>query len=578
MSKQAVSSVLSDQRVTGREKAAIAIRKVGSQGVTTFMGSYGTVFLTEAYFAEYVYDNVAGTIGLISGISVIVGCIMNMIAGSLIYKLNLKGGKYRPWILFSSVPIFLYGFSYFLAPTNMGLGSLIGLRWVVMLLGSAINSFVSQTDNLLQVISGEDSEKKRVVNLNSIMNYVGYGAVYVFYAVFGSLKNAAVKFLLVVIIFAVIRLVGDILCFLWCKERISFSNKPIKLTSAGIKPLKYRPFLSYNVACWVRALMGVTGIVMASFCQCTVGSKNMLLVTIPSAVGTVIGLLIFMGLTKKFQAVRVVQCAGVYVLVMAITLSVVGFSVNWHDKTIKGNEEYIATYGEALSFAREYEGLPATPAKDEKNVVLKANITVEREYPEGETSGDNYTAHFKVSAPDESGKTVVLKEFEPVTHVKTATLLPILFYIFYFLFGFYFGFETIGYEHLKMECYDYLEWKMNERVEAVAGVVPSWIQSGLSAIKSSLIPVILLVLGFQNAVVDREKNTILTVAENIARAGADSYNKTCRLVLVIATVVTATAAVIASFVLTFYGLDKSKKETMYKELKLMREERKSREA
>ncbi len=148
----------------------------------------------------------------------------------------------------------------------------------------------------------------------------------------------------------------------------------------------------------------------------------------------------------------------------------------------------------------------------------------------------------------------------------TRNFSSILFFICYFFFGISFGLADMAKGHLDVEFNDFLEWKTGERVEAVQGVIPGWIGSGLSYGRSILIPFMLVWIGY-------ETNTGSINLMEYMKA-QPNYESTCLWLLAFALFGTALQYLLRAILLTFfYDIKGKNKIRMYEELSVLRAKR-----
>ncbi len=139
------------------------------------------------------------------------------------------------------------------------------------------------------------------------------------------------------------------------------------------------------------------------------------------------------------------------------------------------------------------------------------------------------------------------------------------FYVFYFCFGIGVGISELSTSHFNVEYYDYLEWQTGKRLEAVQGIIPGWIKTGLSYLYDISIPYMLVWIGYESSL---EGDLVKTM-----RAKPD-YMHTCLWLLALLVFTYAIAMLIKTILLkTMYDVEGEKKEQMYKELEAMRAER-----
>ena len=116
-----------------------------------------------------------------------------------------------------------------------------------------------------------------------------------------------------------------------------------------------------------------------------------------------------------------------------------------------------------------------------------------------------------------------------------------------------------------MEYFDYLEWETGERLEAVQGIIPGWITTGLNYLKDLAIPFLIAWVGYQSSA---EGDLVKTMQAQ------PTYLKTCLWLLAFLLFGYALANLIKAIILkTLYNIEGETKEQMYKELEVMRAER-----
>ena len=141
----------------------------------------------------------------------------------------------------------------------------------------------------------------------------------------------------------------------------------------------------------------------------------------------------------------------------------------------------------------------------------------------------------------------------------------IFFYVFYFIFGIGIGIQELSNSHFNVEYYDYLEWQCGERMEAVQGIVPGWITTGLNTVKDIAIPFMIARVGY---LASTEGDLVATMQAQ------PTYMNTCLWLLAFLLFGYTLANVLKAIILkTSYDIEGEKKEQMYRELEVMRAER-----
>ena len=231
---------------------------------------------------------------------------------------------------------------------------------------------------------------------------------------------------------------------------------------------------------WVNAFAWL-GRMSTYLAAITVGSSKNLLLTLPTAVGTVVGNLITTKLSKKYEPTKLLKFCGIYSPVAAGILFAICFV-------------------EAKMGIRFFEGWNS-----------------------------------------------------------------IFFYAFYFLFGIGIGVQELSTSHFDVEYYDYLEWQTGERLEAVQGIVPGWINSAISYLKELLIPFMIAWVGYLSS---SEGDLVATIKAQ------PTYMNTCLWILGFLVFGYAMSNMLRAIILkTMYNVEGETKAKMYEDLEKMRAER-----
>ena len=143
----------------------------------------------------------------------------------------------------------------------------------------------------------------------------------------------------------------------------------------------------------------------------------------------------------------------------------------------------------------------------------------------------------------------------------------IFFYVFYFVFGVGIGVQELSNSHFNVEFLGYLEWQCGERMEAVQGIVPGWVNSGCNYLKELAIPFMIAWAGYMSSA---EGDLVATMQAQ------PTYLDTCLKILAFLLFGYTLSNVLKAIILkTSYDIEGEKKEQMYRELEVIRAERHS---
>ena len=466
------------------EYFCILLSRAGGMFGTTLTGSLAAAFLHELYYGPVGVNSeeIASILAVQTTLTTICSILFGAIGGYVIQKWRTPLGRYRHWYFICLIPMFVLTISYFYVPQGWSIQQMNLLRYGIACGQTVFNVFNNASNNLVQVISPNHKEKKTVATIWQLSYYIGYGGAYLGTFVYGLFSDDKNKMYMTLgIVAGAVTLFGNLMCGIFCKERIELpKKKKVKVTKAVFSLFKYKNYRAYHAIQWshIFAMLGKMSTYLAAI---TVGSSKNLLLTLPTAIGTVVGNLIATKLSKKHEPTKLLKFCGPYSIISAGVLFAICF--------------------------------------------------VEAQFGIMFFSGWN----------------------------------SIFFYVFYFIFGIGIGIQELSTSHFNVEFFDYLEWETGERMEAIQGIVPSWISTGLNYLKELAIPFMIAWVGYQSS---SEGDLVATMQAQ------PTYLKTCLWILAFLVFGYAFANVLKSIILkTSYDIEGEKKEQMYRDLEKMREER-----
>lgn len=171
---------------------------IGIFGLQLFIG-YVNSFQMEFYNKMYsgFDDKIFIITAIIILIAKIISCLADPIIGSIIDKSNLKGGKMRPWILYSAFPIAVMTVVIFIFVPFQRLGNVWGkiLMYIYITITTIIwNIAMSFADipsqGMLSLLSPNDNERNNCANISNIMRTAGLGVSGVFITIIMMILGA----------------------------------------------------------------------------------------------------------------------------------------------------------------------------------------------------------------------------------------------------------------------------------------------------------------------------------------------------------------------------------------------------
>lgn len=466
------------------EYVCIMLARIGGQFGSTLTGTLAAAFLHELYFgpAGVGSDEIADILRIQTTLTTVFSVLCGLFAGFIVQKWKTRWGRYRQWYIICLIPTFTLTVLFFYVPKGFTVEQMILFRYGIACCQTVFNTFNNLGQNVVQVISPNHKEKKTVATIWQLSYYLGYGGAYLatfIYGLFSDDKNQ--MYMILAVVAASVTMIGNLMCGLFCKERIELpKKKKVKITKSLFTLFGDKNYVAYHLIQWSTCL-AMLGKMSTYLAAITVGSSKNLLLTLPTAVGTVVGNLITTKLSKKHEPTKLLKFCGPYSMISAGVL-------------------FAICYVENMFGLKFFAGWNS-----------------------------------------------------------------IFFYVFYFIFGIGIGVQELSTSHFNVEFYDYLEWKTGERMEAVQGIIPGWVQTGLNYLKELMIPYMIAWVGYQAST---EGDLVLTMSQQ------PTYMKTCLWLLAFLVFGYALSNVIKSVVLKFiYNVNGEKKEAMYRDLEKMREER-----
>ena len=470
--------------ITKFEYVCIMLARIGGMFGTTLTGTLAAAFLHELYFGPVGVssEEIASILAVQSTITTVLGIAIGAVAGIVVQKWKTRWGRYRQWYIICLVPIFVLTVFYFYVPEGWTIQQMTLFRYGIACCQTIFNTFNNFGQNVVQVISPNHKEKKTVATIWQLSYYIGYGGAYIstfIYGIFSDDKNK--MYMTLAVVAATVTMFGNLMCGLFCQERIELPKKEkVKISKALFTLFKYKNYRAYHAMQWVNAF-AMLGRMSTYLAAITVGSSKNLLLTLPTAIGTVVGNLITTKLSKRYEPTKLLKFCGPYSLISAGVLFAICFV-------------------EAKMGIKFFEGWNS-----------------------------------------------------------------IFFYVFYFVFGVGIGVQELSNSHFNVEFLDYLEWQCGERMEAVQGIVPGWVNSGCNYLKELAIPFMIAWAGYMSSA---EGDLVATMQAQ------PTYLDTCLKILAFLLFGYTLSNVLKAIILkTSYDIEGEKKEQMYRELEVIRAER-----
>ncbi len=210
--------------MTSESHKLSVIEKIGySLGDLAANLIFQTLMTFLAYFYTDVYKIPAGAASIIIFLGGFIGAFFNILMGIIADRTNTRWGKFRPWVLWTSIPFGIISLLAFSTPNFGETGKIIYALITYFLLVIIYSASNLPYSALSGVITGDMKER------NSLSSY-RFVAVMVAQFIIQSLLlplalslghgNKAVGFEKVMLAFAIVGVICLIITFLTTKERI----------------------------------------------------------------------------------------------------------------------------------------------------------------------------------------------------------------------------------------------------------------------------------------------------------------------------------------------------------------------
>ena len=229
------------QKITFGEKLGFSL----GDGAANLV--FQTIMLLQLSFYTDTFGLTAGSAAVLFLVARLWGAVMDPIAGTLSDRTNTRWGKFRPWILWTSVPFGIIGFLAFTTPNFDMTGKLIYAYVTYFLLLTIYSANNVPYSALFGVLTGDMKERTSVSSIKSLMvvlatlaiqglalpmvNHFGHG-------------DSAKGYQITMGIFSAIAVLFFIITFSTTKERIKSDPKQKSSLKQDIKDLlQNRPWV-----------------------------------------------------------------------------------------------------------------------------------------------------------------------------------------------------------------------------------------------------------------------------------------------------------------------------------------------
>ncbi|MDR3216679.1 MAG: MFS transporter [Clostridiaceae bacterium] len=337
MAKEKAVKPVYEKHMSGKEIWAYGLGLFGIQMLVGLLNSYQAEFFNVAMHANFAL------VGVLILIAKVVSAAADPFIGNLIDRSKNKRGKLKPFILYSSLPLLIITvllFAPFTGLSGAGMYSYIFFMSLLWCIAMAIGDVPSQA--IAAVMTPSNNERVNVVTFANTLKSIGIAAPAVVVPLIGAIVPGGAGFFdgetlipteyLVSAIVTAILGCGLFLCiFFFSKERIPYKPEKMNLKDmfGVLKNNKYLliVFISYFLGFGRQAAMGIN----LQTARALLGDQGMILVLgLPSAIGTMVSMILTPVLIKKFDERKVYIGMSLYGLVISIVCFFVAFSLDFN--------------------------------------------------------------------------------------------------------------------------------------------------------------------------------------------------------------------------------------------------------
>ena len=268
------------------------------------------------------------TVGLVMLISRVFDGTSDVIMGIIVHHTNTRWGKARPWILFMSVPYVVCAVAMFCVPQSSATVQFWYIFVTYNLCTTVCYTAINVPYGTLSTLMTRSSHERDLLSvvrmaLSPIGKIIAVTFTLPVVKLFGNDQSAWIK---TMSIWCAIALVLLLICFLRCKETVSFETqrKAQPKVSAGrtLKALLGNPYFWATLVLWTVTCVHTTiiGTDLPYYCKYVLGNDEMYsIVYTAEIIALIVGALFCPMLLKKWNK-RDLSLVGCLVVVVAHAL------------------------------------------------------------------------------------------------------------------------------------------------------------------------------------------------------------------------------------------------------------------
>ncbi len=289
---------------------------IGTFLLTTITG------VVNGYRQAYLVDVLVlhpNSIATVNAICSVLGFILNLVLTLYIDRTPKPGKpKFKNLVKVWAIPfgisavLLFYTPSVFLKNTFLTIAYLISIQMIYNLA-----SLAGQLNSIAVVISPNTKERDDILSYRGIVNAIGNSAPLVILLVAGAItKDEGLQYLGTSILCSLVGVIFMLLAANMAKERITYSSEKVNPLLGFKDIIKNKYALIVVLSEFLKAFRKIASYMGVFLAAALLGSKSKyILFSLPTGIGTFVGMMIVKVLLKKFNSKQIYIASGVYSLV-----------------------------------------------------------------------------------------------------------------------------------------------------------------------------------------------------------------------------------------------------------------------
>ncbi|MDR2753128.1 MAG: MFS transporter [Oscillospiraceae bacterium] len=335
------------KNLNGEKKLVSNVEFSGYMLMTFFVSNLVNVIgnsTRQKYLANLGIDG--ETVALINTICNVISLVLPFFFAMIVDRAPKPGkSKFIPLVTLTAVPTAVFSVLMFYTParlleSDVPFVLMITYQCVVTVLFNSAVFFANTYEKIAMVISPNHAERDSVLSYRAICSAVGSAAPLLWIMLLGLLKKPGLLkgdnavYLATSVFCAVLGAAAMLLSARVVKERVPYSSKPVNPLKGYADVLKNPYALLLLLSEFLKNFRSISSYMSPFIAAVLLGdSTKYLVLGLPTALGTMTGMLVVKTLLKKMTSKTIYMCSGVY----SIAANIAAFGVGMRFLRNPGN-------------------------------------------------------------------------------------------------------------------------------------------------------------------------------------------------------------------------------------------------